>query len=94
MNWGILSLLGIIVFVLGAVAAFFIFLARRASRLAEPLPVDFMASSGKFKPELAAVDNSMSFRGQTAVPALARRRRACAPRRSRKTRPGIPASRP
>lgn len=35
MNWGILSLLGIIVVVLGAVAAFFIFLARRSAALAK-----------------------------------------------------------
>jgi hypothetical protein len=32
MNWGILSLLVIITCVLGGVAAFFVFLARRASR--------------------------------------------------------------
>ncbi len=33
MNWGILSLLGFIVFVLGGVAGFFIFLARRSATL-------------------------------------------------------------
>ncbi len=33
MNWGIMSLLGFIVFVLGAVAGFFIFLARRSAAL-------------------------------------------------------------
>ncbi len=31
MNWGILSLLGFILFVLGGVAGFFVFLARRSS---------------------------------------------------------------
>ncbi len=31
MNWGILSLLTVIVFVLGCIAAFFIYLARRAA---------------------------------------------------------------
>jgi len=31
MNWGILSLLAVVVFVLGSIAAFFIFLARRAA---------------------------------------------------------------
>jgi ABC-type antimicrobial peptide transport system permease subunit len=38
MNWGILSLLGVIVSVLGGVAGFFAFLARRAARMtpAEP----------------------------------------------------------
>jgi hypothetical protein len=34
MNWGILSLLGIIVTVLGGVAAFFISLARKAAQFA------------------------------------------------------------
>ena len=31
MNWGILSLLAVVVFVLGGIAAFFIYLARRAA---------------------------------------------------------------
>jgi hypothetical protein len=31
MNWGILSLLGIIALVLGGVAAFFVYLAKRTS---------------------------------------------------------------
>ncbi len=34
MNWGILSLLGIIVLVLGGVAAFFVYLAKRSAALA------------------------------------------------------------
>ena len=34
MNWGILSLLGIIVLVLGGVAGFFVYLAKRTSALA------------------------------------------------------------
>lgn len=38
MNWGILSLLGIIVLVLGGVAGFFICLARRAAELAVAAP--------------------------------------------------------
>jgi hypothetical protein len=33
MNWGILSLLVIVTFVLGAIAAFFVFLARRSAAL-------------------------------------------------------------
>jgi hypothetical protein len=33
MNWGILSLLGVIVLVLGGVAGFFVYLARRTSAL-------------------------------------------------------------
>lgn len=31
MNWGIFSLLGVVVFVLGGVAAFFVYLAKRAA---------------------------------------------------------------
>ena len=41
MNWGILSLLAVVVFVLGGSAAFFIYLARRATMTAgaeAPLP--------------------------------------------------------
>jgi len=38
MNWGILSLLGMIVVVLGGVAAFFIFLARRAAMVPQLVP--------------------------------------------------------
>jgi len=41
MNWGILSLLGVVVFVLGGIAAFFIYLARRAAmtaRVETPVP--------------------------------------------------------
>jgi hypothetical protein len=34
MNWGIMSLLGVIVLVLGAVASFFIYLAKRSAKLA------------------------------------------------------------
>jgi hypothetical protein len=34
MNWGILSLLGVIALVLGGVAAFFVYLARRAATVA------------------------------------------------------------
>jgi hypothetical protein len=36
MNWGILSLLAVILAVLGGIAGFFIFLARRAARQAPP----------------------------------------------------------
>ena len=41
MNWGILSLLVVVVFVLGGIAAFFIYLARRAALTAgaeTPMP--------------------------------------------------------
>ncbi len=39
LNWGISSLLAVVVFVLGGFAAFFIYLAKRAAAMAEtPLP--------------------------------------------------------
>jgi hypothetical protein len=34
MNWGIMSLLGVIVLVLGGVASFFIYLAKRSAKVA------------------------------------------------------------
>jgi hypothetical protein len=39
MNWGIMSLLVLIVLVLGGFASFFIYLARRAAAFASTLPV-------------------------------------------------------
>jgi hypothetical protein len=36
MNWGIFSLLGMIVIVLGGVAGFFVYLARRSSMVSGP----------------------------------------------------------
>jgi hypothetical protein len=38
MNWGILSLLAVVVFVLGGIAAFFIYLARRSAMTAGAEP--------------------------------------------------------
>jgi hypothetical protein len=38
MNWGIFSLLAVIVPVLGGVAAFFIYLARKSTSTVEPAP--------------------------------------------------------
>jgi hypothetical protein len=46
MNWGILSLLGIIVLVLGGVAGFFVYLARRAGEVAVSAPVAPLAEPG------------------------------------------------
>lgn len=48
MNWGILSLLGVIVSVLITVAGFFVFLARRASL--RSMPVSGTATSERGKP--------------------------------------------
>ena len=43
MNWGILSLLAVIVTVLGALVGFFVFLARRAARFAPAEPPELPA---------------------------------------------------
>ena len=47
MNWGILSLLGMIVVVLGSVAAFFVFLARRAATMGTLEPTTSNTESGE-----------------------------------------------
>ena len=84
MNWGILSLLGVIVFVLGGVAGFFVFLARRSVKLAatqrELLPAqaaaDIPALEDSTPPDLEPVAARGGL-GHTS--ALARRRAQCAP---------------
>lgn len=38
MNWGILSLLGVVVMVLGSVATFFVFIGKKAAEAAKELP--------------------------------------------------------
>ena len=57
MNWGIFSLLTVVVSVLGTIAAFFIYLARRAA--ANPLPADHgnklkleLQTGGSFQPSI------------------------------------------
>jgi len=40
LNWGILSLLGVVVPVLGGIAAFFIFIAKRAAAVSKSSPGD------------------------------------------------------
>lgn len=85
MNWGILSLLGIIVFVLGGVAGFFVFLARRsAATQAELLPAQAAAAIPGFEDSTPSDLEPVAARGglgQTS--ALARRRAKCAPTASR-----------
>lgn len=84
MNWGIASLLGTIVFVLGVVAGFFIFLARRSVKLASevasssPERVAKKATSTEISHRLEA--EPLAARGIFGpVSALARRRAHCAP---------------
>jgi hypothetical protein len=40
LNWGIFSLLGVVIFVLGGFAGFFIYLVKRGSRNPVPLPTE------------------------------------------------------
>lgn len=46
MNWGIFSLMGVIVCVLGSIASFFVFLARRAAAV-EAAPEQILATPQK-----------------------------------------------
>ena len=41
LNWGILSLVGVVVPVLGGIATFFIFIAKRAAAVSKLPPTDF-----------------------------------------------------
>ena len=50
MNWGILSLLAVVVVVLGGIAAFFIYLARRAAILRGPLDSLHCSAVGRLFP--------------------------------------------
>jgi hypothetical protein len=45
MNWGIVSLLGMIVLVLGGVAAFFVYLAKRSAALSAAAAAGTMLQS-------------------------------------------------
>jgi hypothetical protein len=84
MNWGIVSLLGMIVVVLGGLAAFFIFLARRSAALAKSnggaamvsKPVAISAISPHAADELHALP--LAARGGfRRVSALAQQRKRC-----------------
>ena len=82
MNWGIFSLLGTIIFVLGAVVAFFVYLARRsaAGNRAAALVGPVTHGSGA----AAALGGRHSSRSRLAdatrvAPAPGRRRQVCSP---------------
>lgn len=85
MNWGIMSLLGIIAFVLGGVAGFFIFLARRSAKMSvaivEPVPTLKTSDAGAVlvdhANQLPAASLSARARFSRAS-ALAYRRENCA----------------
>lgn len=81
MNWGILSLLGMIVFVLGGVAGFFVFLARRAVKTAALNPAAALpAAVGGQDQEFAPLDSKPLHgrAGVRAAPVLVRRQPRCA----------------
>ncbi len=52
MNWGIFSLLGIIILVLGGIAAFFVHLARRQEVHTDSAPLPDSSSAGPHRTEL------------------------------------------
>src|SRR6266478_2793281 len=80
MNWGILSLLTVIVFVLGGVAGFSVFLARRASSIPGPavapalLPREERLSDLKTPTKF---NSSPAYRGIKPPLAPPQRRSAC-----------------
>jgi hypothetical protein len=83
MNWGILSLLGIILFMLGGVAGFFVFLARRSAVLAKTTDSAKLAQSWDQswpnpKAEAGIAQNEPLARGGfTRASVLARQRKHC-----------------
>lgn len=85
MNWGILSLLGMIVFVLGGVAGFFVFLARRSMKLAAAAAAAGSHSPGTGGEAAGFAEDSVHLDipplaargGLGQVSALARRRSQC-----------------
>lgn len=74
MNWGIFSLLGFIVAVLGGVAGFFIFLSRR-SRTVPALAQEDDAAEQSFEPAAERID--FPSRNGLKRPALVERRKEC-----------------
>jgi hypothetical protein len=69
MNWGIMTLLGVIVAVLGTIAAFFVYLARRSSTLAtrpaQPTPGRASVSAS---PDPARFPGRLGLAGTLALP--------------------------
>ena len=87
MNWGIFSLLGVIVFVLGGVAGFFVFLARRSVKMAAAAADSGQLLSAEAAGQVTGLDDNsnrydpepLTVRGNFGhVSTLARRRAKCA----------------
>jgi len=96
MNWGIFSLLGIIVAVLGVVAGFFVFLMRRAGASAarnhEALKASWKANWPIEAQAAASSEIEPAFRGGlNPDPILVRKRKLCA--RSQTGNLPLPAAR-
>jgi hypothetical protein len=90
MNWGILSLLAMIILVLGGVGGFFIFLARRSASMAPQayLPSSEPKAMGAEAKELSADDHHLVHRSAAARFPFVRawRRRGCSSSRARRGR--------
>jgi hypothetical protein len=84
MNWGILSLLGMIVLVLGGVAGFFIFLAKRSAVVAQTATSAQLAQTWDAswttasEPPEAVESIALARGGFRRSSSLARQRRHCA----------------
>jgi len=81
MNWGIFTLLGTIVFVLGGVAGFFVFLARRSSAMAKVHEEKVSPSLDEKFLDGAELSNTLPLAargGLGRVSALAQQRTRCA----------------
>ena len=69
MNWGILSLLAMVALVLGGVAAFFVYLARRSATVAaEPAKSKPARASVPVSPDSRRVPETLGLAGTLALP--------------------------
>ena len=99
MNWGIVSLLTMIVLVLGGVAGFFVFLIRRAALSPAAEPGGALAQSWEASWPVSAsatsepVEEALHRAGLTRDSNLARHRKRCASSRGTSTTLAAPRSR-
>ncbi len=69
MNWGIFSLLGVVVVVLGGIAAFFVHLAKRSAALAaQPVGPNPGRASVTASPDSLGFDGQVGLSGRFAFP--------------------------
>lgn len=99
MNWGIVSLLTMIVLVLGGVAGFFVFLIRRADLSPAAQPGGALAQSWEASwpvsasPTCEPIEEALSRGGLNRNSNLARQRKRCASSRGTSTTLAAPRSR-